>query len=622
MNALEYNYTGKMYFDVSKNRSHKSIYGTAKDIIHDALPIQCLEAVFLAAYLTAGGPEYEGATFNHQIDRIPISFKTSSGGTTFRHIVLAIKHQSLSDLVGNFVEQYTAVCHDVIKVYVGFPFSHDIHSTERVEWRVLVLIILQSRFVRRPKRRKSVEMQCIYIDYSHLHRVGDLPDSFADKFPLHKPPKRECDGFAMGGGGGGGDVEEDVPTTKLPDLLLRVTPEVLHFKPSTVAAGDDTNNRPPDLVEFGSVNLYLNNLSRVHHLVVYVVVSDMYLQILGKPFVLIPSDGRKGCQFSLKPGSVTSTAIRLVLPANVAQETSGRTASFQVQYAVVSVDDVAINDGLGLIPRFVEKVFEACDAELENAPHDTFQLSCTYMECRGFTKPVQGIDPPVNNKSLATLTTCMTMLAKSQRRILHGNSSTIIPFRESVLTRLLQPFVQGASRVTFVLTLSQSATSLDDTCTTLRFAERLRSISCKPTRNPIVPVAPTASLEATHAMQAAVVHDKALMAENDRLRIDLHASQSLLDRHTRRRRRTRHDDEGSSVVTLMSTPRAMALPKLHPPHPPILTSSPQPPKPVNQLAAPKEDSADIARYKVQRRMELEEMLGGDFLGSRDAYIFF
>ncbi|ETV75598.1 hypothetical protein H257_10010 [Aphanomyces astaci] len=637
---------------------------------------------------------------------------------------------------------------------------------------------------------------------------------------------------------------------------------------------------------------------------------------------------------------------------------SGKTFTMggeRVALGSVSVDDVAINDGSGLIPRFVEKVFEACDAELENAPHDTFQLSCTYMEiCNekiydllavqplapspprslpsssnsppkgassplkttlqdtprsswnsnrtakeslglslrqhplgdvyvlgltrcdivssqdavalfhqacvnraaatsaneapdghtifelslnrqspqgtrvsrlalvdlaGFTKPVQGIDPPVNNKSLATLTTCMTMLAKSQRRILHGNSSTIIPFRESVLTRLLQPFVQGASRVTFVLTLSQSATSLNDTCTTLRFAERLRSISCKPTRNPIVPVAPTASLEATHAMQlemnrlrqalvqitckheAAVVHDKALMAENDRLRIDLHASQSLLDRtnqsptraaahhrqldtipdhnapdtlatdaaisvhnptvlgepshanmlpktsttpvcppslpydpplrngttidtntrlpllmpsakdssirapetslplslqkklvhvplpmrfqapprrparnlvpsppklppdtpsslkpnaslnnhndlfasalplldtklqstrpiekpsrrHTRRRRHTRHDDEGSSVAMLMSTPRAMALPKLHPPHPPILTSSPQPPKPVNQLAAPKEDSADIARYKVQRRMELEAMLGGDFLGSRDAYIFF
>ncbi|RHY78229.1 hypothetical protein DYB30_009671 [Aphanomyces astaci] len=268
MNALEYNYTGKMYFDVSKNRSHKSIYGTAKDIIHDALPIQCLEAVFLAAYLTAGGPEYEGATFNHQIDRIPISFKTSSGGTTFRHIVLAIKHQVLN-----------------IKL--------SIHPWDNV----------------------AAQLDLFTREYSEL--------------------MSECDGFAMGGGGGGGDAEEDVPTTKLPDLLLRVTPEVLHFKPSTAAADDDTNNRPPDLVEFGSVNLYLNNLSRVHHLVVYVVVSDMYLQILGIPFVLIPSDGRKGCQFSLKPGSVTSTAIRLVLPANVAQETSGRTASFQVQYAVV-----------------------------------------------------------------------------------------------------------------------------------------------------------------------------------------------------------------------------------------------------------------------------------------------
>ncbi|KAF0715401.1 hypothetical protein AaE_011341 [Aphanomyces astaci] len=189
MNALEYNYTGKMYFDVSKNRSHKSIYGTAKDIIHDALPIQCLEAVFLAAYLTAGGPEYEGATFNHQIDRIPISFKTSSGGTTFRHIVLAIKHQSLSDLVGNFVEQYTAVCHDVIKVYVGFPFSHDIHSTERVEWRVLNI-----KLSIHPWDNVAAQLDLFTREYSelmsHLHRVGDLPDSFADKFPLHKPPKR------------------------------------------------------------------------------------------------------------------------------------------------------------------------------------------------------------------------------------------------------------------------------------------------------------------------------------------------------------------------------------------------------------------------------------------------
>ncbi|ETW06706.1 hypothetical protein, variant [Aphanomyces invadans] len=306
MNALEYNYTGKLYFDVSKNRSHKSIYGTAKDIIHDALPIQCLEAVFVAAYLTAGGPEYEGATFNHQIDRIPISFKTLSGGTIFRHIVLAIKYQhlwgalglsrspglmnkdlkfkSLSELVCNYIENYNAVRHDVVKIYVGFPFSHDIHSTERVEWRVLNIKTNIHPW-------DDVAAQLDLWEYSelmsHLHRVGELPEYFADKFFLHKPPKRsqspsrrplrssfECESFASV------DVAPDAAVvSKLPDLLLRVTPEVLHFKQAPLAASPsaDENNRPPlrpnDLVEFASANLFLNNVSLVHHLVVYVIVG-------------------------------------------------------------------------------------------------------------------------------------------------------------------------------------------------------------------------------------------------------------------------------------------------------------------------------------------------------------
>jgi hypothetical protein len=89
---LEYNYTGKLYFDVNKNRSYKSIYGTAKEIIQEALPIQCLEAVFVAAYLTANGVELV-ANPSQQIDRVPISFKTKSAGSVFRHIVLGIKHR-------------------------------------------------------------------------------------------------------------------------------------------------------------------------------------------------------------------------------------------------------------------------------------------------------------------------------------------------------------------------------------------------------------------------------------------------------------------------------------------------------------------------------------------------
>jgi hypothetical protein len=138
---------------VNKNRSFKSVVSTAKDMLKEVLPIQCLEAVFLGAYLTAGLPE---------IDRFPVSFKSMTGDTVHRHIVLAVRHQhalqtkwgslglsrvdglmykelkfpSLSALIQDYCNEFARVYHSVVKVYVGFPFSHDIHSSEKVEWRV------------------------------------------------------------------------------------------------------------------------------------------------------------------------------------------------------------------------------------------------------------------------------------------------------------------------------------------------------------------------------------------------------------------------------------------------------------------------------------------------------
>jgi hypothetical protein len=122
-------------------------------MLKEVLPIQCLEAVFLGAYLTAGLPE---------IDRFPVSFKSMTGDTVHRHIVLAVRHQhalqtkwgslglsrvdglmykelkfpSLSALIQDYCNEFARVYHSVVKVYVGFPFSHDIHSSEKVEWRV------------------------------------------------------------------------------------------------------------------------------------------------------------------------------------------------------------------------------------------------------------------------------------------------------------------------------------------------------------------------------------------------------------------------------------------------------------------------------------------------------
>lgn len=48
-----YNYTGQDYFVKKKDRGFRHVTSTAKLIIREALPIRCVDAVFLGAYLTA-----------------------------------------------------------------------------------------------------------------------------------------------------------------------------------------------------------------------------------------------------------------------------------------------------------------------------------------------------------------------------------------------------------------------------------------------------------------------------------------------------------------------------------------------------------------------------------------
>lgn len=49
---LQYNFTGVNYFDVRKQRPMGRIMETAREITRQALPIKCVEAVFLGTYLT------------------------------------------------------------------------------------------------------------------------------------------------------------------------------------------------------------------------------------------------------------------------------------------------------------------------------------------------------------------------------------------------------------------------------------------------------------------------------------------------------------------------------------------------------------------------------------------
>ncbi|KAL3673194.1 hypothetical protein V7S43_000918 [Phytophthora oleae] len=78
------------------------------------------------------------------------------------------------------------------------------------------------------------------------------------------------------------------------------------------------------------------------------------------------------------------------------------------------------------------------------------------------------------NKSLSALTNCVLALTQKER--------SHVPFRDSVLTRLLQPCLQGSGRTAFIVTISPSKGSLEESFATLRFAERLKAIRCRPVR--------------------------------------------------------------------------------------------------------------------------------------------
>ncbi|RLN97389.1 hypothetical protein BBJ28_00008820 [Nothophytophthora sp. Chile5] len=200
LSSSRYNYTGTLYFDVNKNRSFKSIVNTAKEILKEALPIQCLEAVFLAAYLTAG--------LSH-LERFPISFKTKAGSSTHRHIILAVHYQqhkwgalglsrcdklmnkdvkfdSLSDLVLEYCREFQNVYHTVVKVNVGFPLSHDIHSSEKIEWRVLNLPVDTTNWTEVAKHFDMFAKEAAEIEIFKKAK-GELPAWFNTKFALSDP---------------------------------------------------------------------------------------------------------------------------------------------------------------------------------------------------------------------------------------------------------------------------------------------------------------------------------------------------------------------------------------------------------------------------------------------------
>jgi len=133
---------------VRKQRPMSRILETAREITRLSLPIKCVEAVFLAAYLTQG---------QRELERVPLSFKSSVDGQTYKHIVLALKlnskwgcvglsrrrelyykkfaHDSLAGLVLEFQRSYSSVFHSLKRVKAGLPLPHEPVAGQRLDAR-------------------------------------------------------------------------------------------------------------------------------------------------------------------------------------------------------------------------------------------------------------------------------------------------------------------------------------------------------------------------------------------------------------------------------------------------------------------------------------------------------
>ncbi|KAI9142686.1 P-loop containing nucleoside triphosphate hydrolase protein [Paraphysoderma sedebokerense] len=78
------------------------------------------------------------------------------------------------------------------------------------------------------------------------------------------------------------------------------------------------------------------------------------------------------------------------------------------------------------------------------------------------------------NKSLLTLGTVIARLSE-------GGDGRHIPYRDSKLTRILQPSLGGNARTAIICTITPASNHLDDTLSTLKFASRAKTVKNKPT---------------------------------------------------------------------------------------------------------------------------------------------
>lgn len=154
INAFRYNYTSCPFVKPKKTGGARHMLETYQQLLDFSLPIQCVEAVFIASILTAPYSE---------VVRIPLSFESKCGGQVYKHIVLAVREsvglkwgalgisrrsnlmdkpwsfESLWDLLENYAESYADVGHTLQVAYPGLPLPHNFHIDSAITWKALKL---------------------------------------------------------------------------------------------------------------------------------------------------------------------------------------------------------------------------------------------------------------------------------------------------------------------------------------------------------------------------------------------------------------------------------------------------------------------------------------------------
>ncbi len=80
------------------------------------------------------------------------------------------------------------------------------------------------------------------------------------------------------------------------------------------------------------------------------------------------------------------------------------------------------------------------------------------------------------NKSLTVLGQCISTLAD---KAMGKAQKTVVPYRDSALTRILQNALGGNSKTIMICALSPATTNYEETLSTLRYADRAKKIKNK-----------------------------------------------------------------------------------------------------------------------------------------------